>query len=1173
MANKFVHLHVHTEYSLLDGLSKIPKLIARTKDRGMDSVAITDHGVMYGVIEFYQKCLEEGVKPIVGVEAYLARNSLEDKSPENETDHMTILATSFTGYQNLMKLVTIANVEGFYYKPRIDKKVLKKYSTDLIGLSGCWNGEVAKHVLAVDLKAAKKSIEDFVEIFGKENFYLEVQEHEYEKFLSAFEEGSVIYNELVESTRKNKVVNEGMIQLSKETGVPLVATNDVHYVDAEDAQAQDALLCIQTGKNLSDVSRLRMIDTPTYYLRTPDEMAELFKDIPEAVENTVKIAKRVNIEIPIGQSKFPKFNLPNGKTANEFLEERVREGIKVKISNITEEITKRLEYEIKVIEEKGYADYFLVVADMVTWAHEQGIISTTRGSAAGSLVSYSLGITSVNPIEYGLPFERFLNPYRPSLPDIDIDYADNRRDEVITYLKQKYGEEKVAQIGTFGTMMARAAARDVARVLGWPYAKSDRIAKMIPLGSQGFPMTIEEAKKVNPELGALYKEDAEVKELLDLAQKIEGNARHASVHAAGTVIGPDDLTNYTPLVKENRGNQIVTQYDMHAVESAGLVKMDILGIRNLSILGNAIVIVKQTRNIDIDLAKIPLDDKKAFEMIAQGETMGLFQLGGSGMTRYLKELKPSNIFDIMAMISLFRPGPMNSIPEFIERKHNRKKIQYFDPRMEEYLAPSYGLIVYQDDVLFTALNLAGYNWEEVDKFRKAMGKKIPAEMAKQKDKFISGAIEHGMDPKKADELFKLIEPFSAYGFNKAHAASYAIVAYQTAYMKANYPVEFMTAVMTAEADDGEKIALAVAECKKLKIEVLRPDVNKSQIGFAIEKSGGKDGIRFGLSAIKNVGVAAITSIIESRESGGDFASLNEFCQRVNLRTVNRKTLESLIKAGAMDGFGNRSSMLATLDEIKNSGQTLSSRVAEGQGSLFDEKELKKTTEVHDQQMMEKLSLIEEEKPALRMSWEKELLGLYLTSHPLSSLGPQLLKTIGVQVKDIKEASTGKNVTVGGVLSGLRKTMTKRANLEMAFGKIEDETGSIDVVFFPRVFADYKEIIQSDSVIVISGKMDEKEETPVILVDRVRTIDENTPVQQVDNTNGNSIEITIPSSADRTLLHHIYQILKENQGKNPTVLMLPGTDGMMRKIPIPFGADLTDTLRKQLTDLGCNVHQG
>src|SRR3989344_6093441 len=908
----FVHLHVHTEFSLLDGLSKIPKLVTQAKLFGQKHLAITDHGSLYGAIKFYKQCKEEGINPIIGCEMYLAKRGLKDKEAGKDQDyyHLTVLAKDYEGYQNLLKLVTIAHLEGFYYRPRIDKEVLAKHSKGLMALSGCNSSEISKFFVAGDYEKAKKAAQEYTKIFGKDNFYLEIQRHLFEEFKTAHSPGSEIYNELDKMAKEELKIIAGAKKLSKNLGLPLVATNDLHYVLPGDAPAQDAIVCIQTGKTISDVKRLRMIDSPTYYLKSGDEMAEIFQDIPEAIENSVKIAEKVNIEIPLGHYAFPLYEVPKGQTADDYLYKLAKEEIKKRVEKITPEIQERLDYELSVISKKGYSTYFLVVSDFINWARSQGIISTTRGSASGSLVSYSIGITNVNPLYFKLPFERFLNLSRPSLPDIDVDFADNRRDEVIYYVREKYGHDKVAQIGTFGTMMARGAVRDVARVLGLPYSKADRIAKMIPMGAQGFPMSIDLAKKQNKELEALFNSDPEVEELLNLAQKVEGNARHVSVHAAGVVIGPSALTDFTPLQKEASGEKIITQYEMHDVEEVGLVKMDFLGIRNLSILGAAVKIVKQTKNIDIDLAKIPLDNKKSFELLAKGETMGLFQLGGSGMTRYLKELRPTTIFDIMAMISLFRPGPMNSIPDFIERKNNSKKIQYFDPRMSQYLDQSYGVIVYQDDVLLTAINIAGYSWEEADNFRKAMGKKIPTEMSKQKEKFVGGCVKNGMASTKAEQLFKLIEPFAAYGFNKAHAASYAMIAYQTAYMKANFPVEFMAAVMSAESDDADKISAAVAECAKMKIKVLPPDVNDSKVGFAIEKADGAEGIRFGLSAIKNVGKAAIEAIITERKSKGSFNSLDDFVKRVNLRVVNRKTLESLIKAGAMDKFGSRYAILS-----------------------------------------------------------------------------------------------------------------------------------------------------------------------------------------------------------------------------------------------------------------------
>ncbi|MEK7581162.1 MAG: DNA polymerase III subunit alpha [Patescibacteria group bacterium] len=1180
MAN-FTHLHVHTEFSLLDGLSKIKKLVTQAKIMGMKSIAMTDHGAMYGAIKFYNECQAEGLNPIIGCEMYIAKRSLSDKEAgkDNEYSHLTVLSCDEEGYRNLMKLVTISHLEGFYYRPRVDKELLAKYSKGLIALSGCNSSEISKSFVQGNLQEAKKLAKVYTEIFGQSNFYLEVQRHEFEKFATAHEPGSEIYNELTRMHSEEIKIISGAKKLSKDTGLKLIATNDIHYVKQQDANAQDAIVCIQTGKNISDIKRLRMIDSPTFYLKSTSEMEALFADMPEALTNTQEIASRVNINLNLGKVAFPNFEVPANTNPDEYLKKLCYERIKSRVSLVTVEMKKRLDYELSVISKKGYSTYFLVVADFVNWSREKGIISTTRGSASGSLVSFALGITTVNPLFFKLPFERFLNLYRPSLPDIDVDFEDIRRDEVIAYVRGKYGHDKVAQIGTFGTMMARAAVRDVARVLGLPYSKADRIAKMIPIGAQGFPMSIDTAKKQNKELGYLYNQDSEVKELLDLSEKVEGNARHVSVHAAGVVIGPSELTKFTPLQKETTGEKIITQYDMHDVEEAGLVKMDFLGIRNLSILGQAVKIVGKTKKIEIDLSKIALDDKKSFEILAKGETMGLFQLGGTGMTRYLKELRPSSIFDIMAMISLFRPGPMNSIPEFIERKHNSKKIIYFDPRMKDYLDQSYGVIVYQDDVLLTAINIAGYNWEEADNFRKAMGKKIPAEMAKQKEKFIDGAIKNGMTPKKADELFKLIEPFAAYGFNKAHAASYAIIAYETAYMKANYPVEFMTAVMTAEADDPDKIAMAVDECGKMGILVLPPNINKSDTGFNIEaitddefkaevKRGiiYRDTIRFGLSAIKNVGRAAIEAIITERDAKGEFTSLDNFAKRINLRAVNRKTMESLIKAGAMDKFGNRNAMLKVLDELKSTGTSLTKAISEGQGLLFDTAELAEASVPSSIDHM--LQTTQEAPREEILSWERELLGFYLTEHPLAKLKDKLEKIVSLKIGEIDPAAhSGKMIRLAGIIASIRKTVTKVKKEEMCFIRLQDMSGTVEVLVFPRTYEVAKNVIEPDQIVVISGKLEAGEDTPVLIASDITTLASH---DIDDKLSGEEVNITLPPQADRILLSKIYEVLKESPGNIATYLLLPGSDSESRKIPVPFTISRSFHLDTELESLGCKI---
>ncbi|OGD85547.1 DNA polymerase III subunit alpha [Candidatus Curtissbacteria bacterium RIFCSPHIGHO2_01_FULL_41_13] len=1180
--SKFVHLHVHSEYSLLDGLSKIPKLVTQAKIMGMDSLAITDHGTLYGAIKFYKECKKEGINPIIGCEMYIAKRSMHDKEAgrDNENFHLTVLAQDYEGYKNLMQLITLAHLEGFYYRPRVDKETLTKFAKGLIALSGCSSSETAKALIEGKIGEAERITRSYVEIFGRENFYLEVQKHLFGQFATAHDTGSEIHADLIRMASDEKKIIEGIKKLSKTLNLKITATNDVHYVQPSDAQAQDAIVCIQTGKNISDIKRLRMIDSPTYYLKNSEEMQELFGDMPQLIENSAKIAEKVDIKITLGKVAFPHYEVPQDQIPDEYLKKLAYAGMDKRIDKVTDEIRKRLDYELSIISKKGYSTYFLVVADFVNWSRSKGIISTTRGSVSGSLVSYAIGITNVNPLDFKLPFERFLNLYRPTLPDIDVDFEDNRRDEVIHYVRQKYGHEKVAQIGTFGTMMARAAVRDVARVLGWPYIKADRIAKMVPIGFQGFHMSLDTAKKQNKELGNLYESDREVRELLDLAQKVEGNARHVSVHAAGVVIGPSNLINFTPLQKETTGAKIITQYDMYDVEEIGLVKMDFLGIRNLSILGEAVKIVFQNKKIKIDLNKIELDDKKAFEILARGETMGLFQLGGSGMTRYLKELKPTNIFDIMAMISLFRPGPMNSIPEFIDRKNNSKKIQYFDPRMEKYLDQSYGVIVYQDDVLLTAINIAGYNWEEADNFRKAMGKKIPAEMTRQKEKFINGCVKNGMTSARAEELFKLIEPFAAYGFNKAHAASYAIIAYQTAYMKANFPVEFMAAVMTAEADDPDKIAAAVEECAKMAILVLPPDINESNTGFAIQDVKREDkqfavtsgvkyksqAVRFGFSAIKNVGKVALEAIISQRNEHGPFRSLDDFVKRVNLRVVNRKTMESLIKAGAMDKFGRRNAMLKVLEDIKASGASLAKTIATGQGSLFDTSQLEENSKSSSISYV--LDSTEEASREEILSWERELLGFYLTENPLTKVSEKIEKIATVKISEIDIINPSSNqIKVGGIIVSIRKTLTKIRKEEMCFLKLQDISGIIDILVFPRVYSQVKGILSADQIIVVWGKLEIGEETPILIAEKISLLEKELERQE---TESEIFEVVIPRTADRTLLSKVYEALKSSPGDISTCLVLPGNESASRKIPIPFGIQKTSELARKLENLGCHI---
>src|SRR3989344_5349176 len=989
MKNKFVHLHVHSEYSLLDGLSRVDNIFKHIKENGMDAVAISDHGVMYGVIEFYKKAKKAEVKPIIGMEAYTTNvdHKLKPERGKFKNFHQLLLAINEKGYKNLMKLTSIAHLEGYYYRPRVDRETLAKYSEGLICTSTCPQGELPQMLIEEGYIKAKKVAQWFLDVFGQ-NYYLEIQRHGYSKFVG--DAGSdEIKRSLAEMQQNEDTINIGLIKLSRELGIPLVATNDAHYIKKEDASAQDALVCIATGKNVSDFKRLRFIDTPDFYLKTPSEMKELFLDLPDALENTVKIADQCEVSITLNKWFFPKYEIKEGKTPEEVMEENVWKGIKEKVPNISQEIKERLTYEMDIIKEKGYATYFLIVSDMAKWATEHGIVTNTRGSAAGGLVSYSMGIININPLNYELPFERFLTPWRPSPPDIDFDISDNRREEVIGYITQKYGKDRVAQICTFGRMLARGSVRDVARVLGYPYSLGDRIAKAIPIGSQGFPMTIDKALEEASELKNMYKEDEDAKKVIDLAKQIEGNARHVSVHAAGVVIAPDDIVNYTPIQLDPEGLKVITQYDMDALdpnvspnEAVGLLKFDLLGLRNLSILGGAIKKVKEVRGIEINLHDISLEDKKTFKMLSDGATMGVFQLSGSGMTRYLKDLKPERVEDLMVMVALFRPGPNAQITEYIERKNNIDKVSYFDPRMKEFLGKSYGLLVYQDDVFMTAIKIAGYTWEEADKFRKAVGKKIPQEMEKQKDKFIEGSIKNGTTKVKAEELFKLIEPFSGYGFNKAHAASYGMVAYWTAYLKANYAVEFMTALLTAEAKDADKISSAVHECRRMGIKVLPPEINESDVGFKIIKDSESlesKAIRFGFDAIKNVGKAAIMAILEERSKDA-FNSFADFLSRVDPRRVNKKVLESLIKVGALSSFGSRASLLASMEGIRN--RVSKPKGPENQEGLFSQDDFKKTTESDFSEI--NLNLDEFSEDELQ-SLERQLLGFSLSARPINEV--------------------------------------------------------------------------------------------------------------------------------------------------------------------------------------------
>ncbi|MEK7107586.1 MAG: DNA polymerase III subunit alpha [Patescibacteria group bacterium] len=1057
--NKFVHLHVHSHYSLLQALPKIPDLIAAAKKNEMPTLALTDNGNLYGAIEFYKACQKENIKPIIGVDAYVATRTRFDKQAgvDNRRARLVLFAKNLVGYKNLIKLITYSHLEGFYYKPRIDHELLEKYHEGLVALLPSFSSEVSLALKNRDKEKAEAIVQWYKKIFG-EDCYVEITHHP-------------------EIENHQELMKE-VVALGKKIGLPLAAAHDIYYISPDDKKARETLLSVQNGGDGAD--RQAFGGDGDFSFISAEQMAKYFTDWPEAVAGTKAIVEKCNLEIPLGQWVFPEFKLPNGELPDEALQKIVAAGFEKRGIVKTAELKERVEYELKVIKDKGYASYFLVVSDLLRFAHENKILTTIRGSVAGSLVTYLAGITNVNPIEYKLPFERFLNPERPSAPDIDMDFADNRRDEMIAYAKQKYGADKVAQIGTFGTMMARGAVRDVARALGFEYAVGDKISKMIPLGSQGFPMTLVRALEMVVELKALYKNDKDAREIIDLAKKIEGCARHISVHAAGVVIAPQPLIEYTPLQYDPKGEgKIITQYDMYAVEEAGLLKFDFLGIKNLSILADATERVEKLEGKKIDIENIPLDDKKTFEMLARGETAGLFQLNGDAMTKFLIDLKPTNINDINVMVALFRPGPMKNIPEYIARKHKQRPVVYLHPKMEKYLKESYGILVYQEDVMFTALELAGYTWKTVDKLRKAIGKKIPKEMAEQHEIFVAGCQKHSAISKdKAEKIWDLFEPFQGYGFNKAHAASYGKVAYQTAYLKANFPAIYMSAVLTADSGDVEKIGETIAECKRMSIPVLPPSVNESFSQFTVVKGDEDYKIRFGLVTIKNFGQGVSTAIIEERKRAGRFKSLGDFLKRVQDKNLNKKSLEALVKAGALDEFGERGAMLANTENLLAYNRECSQTPA-SQDSLFGAFQ---DAVVPDLRLEPTSPIAETEK----LAWEKELLGLYISGHPLDKYREKLEKR-EVNIRRVKEElREGMEAVIAGIIEEARAIITKDNN-QMMFARLADFSGSIEVVIFPRIFNDYKKILAVDKLLAIKGRISNRNGVISLIAEKIKEL--------------------------------------------------------------------------------------
>ncbi|MFA6050101.1 MAG: DNA polymerase III subunit alpha [Candidatus Paceibacterota bacterium] len=1060
---KFVHLHTHSHYSLLQALPKIPDMVLKAKEDGMEALALTDAGNLYGAIEFFKECKKAGVKPILGVDFYVAARSRKDKEPriDNRRTRLVLLAKDLTGYKNLLRLVTDSHLEGFYYRPRIDRELIEKYHEGLIAITPSFSGEVAQALRNANIDLAKDWLQFYKNIFA-DDFYVEMTRHP--------------------EIEDHDALMDRLFDLAKENNVPVVAAHDVYYLSRDEKKARTTLLSVQKSFG----GRSAEEDEGDFSFITDAEAQKLFKKFPEALANTEKVVEKCNLDLPLGKWMFPTIDLPEGVTGDDELKRIVYEGFKRRGVEKNDENIKRVEYELGVIRTKGYAPYFLVVADLLRHARENGILSNIRGSVSGSMVTFLAGITNIDPIEYEIPFERFLNPDRPSAPDIDMDYADNRRDEMVEYTRKKYGEDKVAQIGTFGTMAARGSVRDIARALGYDVATGDRISKMIPMGSQGFPMTIEKALDENPDLKAAYKKEEDTKKIIDMAKKIEGCARHIGVHAAGVVISPVPLIEIVPLQFDPKSTgeddgKIITQYDMYSIDedNAGLLKFDFLGLKNLSIVADTLKLVKRLKGKEVNLDTIPIDDKKTFEMLARGETADVFQLNGDGMTRFLIDLKPTSIHDINAMVALYRPGPIQFIPEYIARKHDKSRISYLDPALEEILQKTYGILVYQDDLLMMAHNLAGYTWGEVDKFRKAVGKKIPEEMALQKEKFIKGCVEHSKwSEKKATEIWGWIEPFAAYGFNKAHSVSYGRVAYITAYLKANFPAEYMSAVLTHESGDVEKVAESVAECKRMGIEVLPPDINESFEGFTvIQGEGAKDRIRFGLTTVKNFGEGIAKAIIDEREASGKFKSLADFLERVTDRNLNKKSLEALIKCGALDHFGERGSLMGNLDGLLEFNKE-AAKGPQAQTSLFGNMTGTESTLT--------LKPVPEAESIEKLAWEKELLGLYISGHPLDKYRAKM-EAKGISIANVlKSTRQGQNQMIVGVAEEVKEIRTKKGDL-MAFMRLADFTGPLEVVLFPKTYEDVKALVGSDKVLAVEGTMSKRNDTWSMLANKIRAI--------------------------------------------------------------------------------------
>lgn len=1179
---QFVHLHVHSHYSMLDGMGKIPDLVRKAKDDGQPALALTDHGVMHGVVEFYEECEKQGIKPIIGVEAYVAPRTLQDKQPRIDSSayHLILLAKNEVGYKNLLKLTTIAHLEGYYYKPRIDKETLKKYSEGLIASTACIQGEIPRKSLE-NFEEGRKAVKEYLEIFSKDNLYLEVQKHS--------------------KVPEQDLANENIFKLAQEFDLKVIATNDPHYVNSDDDIAQDALICLQTGRVMSDEKRMSMVGDD-YSLLTREQMAQNFPDHPEVMENTLEIIDKCNVKIELGGIIIPDFPVPKGHTLDSYFREKCYLGLNWRYGTkridkkdlpvgreptfeelfIAKEIWERYQYEYGVIAHMGYQGYLLIVADYVQWAKDQGIaVGPGRGSGAGSIITYSFNITELDPLRFNLLFERFLNPDRISMPDIDMDFADSRRSEVIEYVSNKYGKDHVAQIITFGTMAARMAVRDVGRVLSMTYSEVDTVAKLIPAG-----VKLQEALDTIAELKNLYNSDAKVKQCIDIAKRLEGVVRHSSMHAAGVVISKEPLNEYCPLQEAQKGDiSVLTQFEGTVIEHLGLLKMDFLGLSNLSIIQQALSIIQKTRNEEIDISKIPQDDKEAYQLLSRGETTGVFQLESDGMKRYLKELKPSVFEDIIAMVALYRPGPMQWIDKFVARKHGREPVTYAHPKMKAALENTYGIIVYQEQVMQMSKDMAGFTGGQADTLRKAMGKKIKELMEKMGKEFIEGCIKNDVSRAIAEELYSAMQDFAQYAFNKSHAACYALIAYQTAYLKAHYSSEFMAALMTSNKDDLDKLAIEIEECKRMNIKVLPPSVNESFVDFGVVKETGN--VRFGLSAIKNVGTAVAEEIIDERKRGGKFENIEDFLTRLSGKVINKKSLEALAMSGALSDLAERNEVLFNMERILAFASNLQKLANNKQDSLFG-----------DDSDIETIKIVLEAAPPADkkqiLSWERELLGMYISEHPLSDIKHVIEANRTAKISEIRSEHENKFVRIAGVITSMQKILT-RSNQTMVFAKVEDLQANAEVLVFPKLLDAIGDIIANDKIVAVDGFISFKDGALKVLAESVCEISETKSAPEfayrekrsnkygrkdsyktetapksftpkVEIVLKNNLKIKIPDFFTKTNLLELKEILAGHPGEANVILDLAAPDGARKEIKISDKVSLEPILLRKIRDL-------